>query len=133
VFNRAEGERHRFARDIFETHGSRIIVPWPVFTEVDLFLRSRGNPASALEFGRSLRRGDLTLASPSDAELAGALDLLERYRDLGIDLPDAAVMAMSDARRAWILTWDFRHFRAVVFRRGQTLPLLVHENELPTH
>jgi hypothetical protein len=40
-------------------------------------------------------------------------------------------MAMSRHRRAEILTWDFRHFRAVVLRRGHHWPLLVAEHELP--
>ena len=36
---------------------------------------------------------------------ATALDLMEKYVTVGIDLADAAVMAMSAAREAAILTW----------------------------
>lgn len=40
-------------------------------------------------------------------------------------------MAMTDARKGKAFTWDFRHFRAVVLRRGEPIPLLVHEAEMP--
>jgi predicted nucleic acid-binding protein len=33
--------------------------------------------------------------------------------------------------RARMLTWDFRHFRTVVLRRGHQWPLVVEEAELP--
>jgi hypothetical protein len=40
-------------------------------------------------------------------------------------------MAMAASRRAWVLTWDHRHFRSVVLRRGHHWDLLVEEAELP--
>ncbi len=119
------------AAGTIEALGPRLIVPWPVFAEADWFLRKHGFGAGANALGRSLQSGDLQLATPTAPELAGALDLLERYGDLGIDLPDATVMAMADARGVPAFTWDFRHFRAVVFRRGKTVPLLVNESEMP--
>jgi hypothetical protein len=69
--------------------------------------------------------------STTAAELELALKLAERYLNSGADLPDLVVMAMASQRRARVLTWDFRHFRAVVLRRGHHWPLLVEETELP--
>jgi hypothetical protein len=57
--------------------------------------------------------------------------LLERYQDLGLDLPDAVTISMALARKAWAWTWDYRHFRAVTVGRGRDVPLLVAEDELP--
>jgi predicted nucleic acid-binding protein len=71
------------------------------------------------------------LDRPTHGEHARALDLVERYETLGVDLADAVVMAMGEARGALILTWDFRHFRATVPGRRRTWPLLVEEHELP--
>ena len=71
------------------------------------------------------------LRAPSDAELGMALDLAERYAGSGVDLPDLSVMAMAASRRAWVLTWDHRHFRSVVLRRRHHWDLLVEEAELP--
>lgn len=131
ALNRSEGLRHRFATVLLARGGRDIVVPWPVFVEVDLLLRSRGHHTAAVAFGRALRDGVHQLKAPSDAELGLALDLAERYLDTGVDLPDLSVMAMAASRRAWVLTWDHRHFRSVVLRRGQHWDLLVEEAELP--
>lgn len=127
----AEGERHQLAVTLLESFSGRAIVPWPVFTEADLYFRTRRERGTALRLGRSLLRGDFALTAPTSAELESALDLLERYSTLGIDLPDAVVMAMTMEREARAFTWDFRHFRAVVFGRGETIPLLVSEAAMP--
>jgi predicted nucleic acid-binding protein len=112
--------------------GREAIVPWPVFVEVDLLLRSRGHHEVAVVFGDSLLSGVHQLESPTVRELDLALRLARRYIDSGADLPDLVVMAMASIRRAQILTWDFRHFRTVVLRRGHHWPLLVDETELPS-
>ena len=111
--------------------GRRAIVPWPVYVELHLVLRARGHPNAGLVFGRALLDGIHDLDRPTHGEHARALDLIERYSTLGLDLPDAVVMAMGEARGALILTWDFRHFRATVPGRRRAWPLLVQEHELP--
>ena len=129
--NRAERRRHEFAARLLAVLGRRVIVPWPVYVEVHLVLRARGHHAAAVVFGRALLEGTHNLDRPTDAEHAHALDLMEKYVTVGIDLADAAVMAMSAAREAAILTWDFRHFRASAPARRRHWPLLVQEHEVP--
>lgn len=106
-------------------------MPWPVFVEVDLLLRGRGHGEAATAFGRALLNGVHRLEAPTDAELLLALDLAERYGSTRVDLPDLSVMAMAASRRAWVLTWDHRHFRSVVLRRGHHWDLLVEEAQIP--
>ena len=130
--NRNEGKRHRFAAELLARLGRNVLVPWPILTEVDLLLRSRGHAAAARVFARALHSGVHRLDAPTSEELATALALAERYPDNGVDLPDLAVMAMSSHRRAPILTWDFRHFRSVILRRGHHWPLVIAEHELPS-
>jgi predicted nucleic acid-binding protein len=110
---------------------ARVVVPWPVYTEVDLLLRARGHAKAATAFGSVVRDGLHRLEAPTAAELGHAIGLLERYQDLGLDLPDATTAAMALARDAWALTWDFQHFRVVTAGRGQGIPLLVTEADLP--
>lgn len=131
AINQGERRRHRFAAELLTRLGRDVIVPWPVFVEVDLLLRSRGFPQAAIAFARSLLAGVHRLESPSAAELELALKLGQRFLDSGADLPDLVVMAMASRRRAEILTWDFRHFRTIVLRRGHHWSLLVDETELP--
>jgi predicted nucleic acid-binding protein len=108
-----------------------VVVPWPVFTEVDLLLRARGHAKAATAFGSALQDGVHRLEAPTASELGRAIALLERYQDLGLDLPDATTVAMAAARDAWAWTWDFRHFRAVTVGRGRGIALLVGEADLP--
>jgi hypothetical protein len=61
-----------------------------------------------------------------------AVELLERYEDLGLDLPDATTIATAAARQGWAWTWDFRHFRVVALEHGTQVPLVVTEAELPS-
>jgi predicted nucleic acid-binding protein len=98
---------------------------------VDLLLRSRGHAKAATAFGTALLEGVHALAHPTEEELAYAITILERYADLGLDLPDAVTMAMAARRQACAWTWDYRHFRVVVIERGHGVPLLVAEDELP--
>jgi predicted nucleic acid-binding protein len=131
AMNRSEGNRHRFAAELLARLGRQVIVPWPVLTEVDLLLRARGHPEAARVFASALHGGVHRLEAPTNDELATALALGERHPDSGVDLPDLTVMAMSRHRGAEILTWDVRHLRSVVLRRGPHWPLLVAEHELP--
>lgn len=131
AINRGERRRHRFAAELLTRLGRDVIIPWPVLVEVDLLLRSRGHPEAALTFARSLVAGVHRLEAPHASDLELALKLGQRFLDSGADLPDLVVMAMASRRRSRILTWDFRHFRAVVLRRGHHWSLVVGENELP--
>ena len=107
------------------------MVPWPVLVEADPLLRSRHHPDAAVAFGRACLDGVHRLEPCADGDLAYALDLASRYAGSGVDLPDLSVMAVARRRKATILTWDYRHFRTVVPRRGRAWPLLVEEHELP--
>jgi uncharacterized protein len=108
-----------------------VVVPWPVFAEVDLLLRSRGHAKAATTFAAALQEGVHRLEPPTSAELSRAVALLERYQDLGLDLPDAVTISMAVARKGLAWTWDYRHFRVVTVEPGQGVPLLVTEDELP--
>jgi predicted nucleic acid-binding protein len=130
--NRAERRRHLFAAELLARLGRDVVVPWPVLVEVDLLLRARGYARAATTFAESLAAGVHRLEAPTAAELALALKLAKRYPESGADIPDLIVMAMASLREARVLTWDFRHFRAVVLRRGRHWPLLVEEADLPS-
>jgi len=131
AINKGEKRRHLFAAELLARLGRKAIVPWPILVETDLLLRSRGFPSAAFIFGESLSMGVHRLESPTMAELEFALTLGKRYQDSGVDLPDLIVMSMAHHRKAHILTWDFRHFRSVVIKRGHHWPLLVSETEMP--
>ena len=131
AINKGEKRRHLFAAELLARLGRKVIVPWPVLVETDLLLRSGGFPSAAIVIGESMATGVHRLESPTAADLELALKLGKRYSDSGAELPDLIVMAMAHHRKAQILTWDFRHFRSVVLKRGHHWPLLVAEAEMP--
>ena len=131
AINKGEKRRHLFAAELLARLGRKVIVLWPVLVEIDRLLRSLGFPSAAIVFGESMATGVHRLESPTAADFELALKLGKRYSDSGADLPDLIVMAMAHHRKAQILTWDFRHFRSVVLKRGHHWPLLVAEAEMP--
>ena len=130
LMNRAEGRRHELAQLVIQDNPASAVVPWPVYTEVDLFLRGSGFASAAQALGESLLRGYLSLVHVTAGEFEMALSLMRRYESVGLDLPDATVMAMTATRSAQAFTWDFRHFRAVVLERGVSIPLIVQEFQM---
>lgn len=73
----------------------------------------------------------MRLISPTESEFALAVSVCEQYADLQLQLADAVVMAIADVRNLPILTWDFRDFRAVKRRDGESFALVVKEHEVP--
>jgi predicted nucleic acid-binding protein len=102
-----------------------------VYVEVHLVLKARGHLKAAVTFGQAILEGTHLLDRPTDGEHHRALEIMERFETAGVDLADAVVMAMAEAREALILTWDFRHFRGTAPGRRRHWPLLVQEHEIP--
>jgi hypothetical protein len=80
--NRGERRRHSFAAELLSRLARRVIVPWPVFVEVDLLLRGRGHERAADALGGALLDGVHSLVSLTDSEPKTALDLGAKYAGL---------------------------------------------------
>jgi predicted nucleic acid-binding protein len=133
LMNRQEGHLHEIAQLVIQENPRRAIVPWPVYAEADLVLRGKGFPRAARQLGDAMLAGELQLEAPTDTELGAALELCDRYSDIGLDLPDAVVIAMASRRSVSAFTWDFRHFRAVVVERNAPVSLAVQEFQVRRH
>lgn len=100
-------------------------VPGLVLAELDYFLRD--DRAAMNSFMQDLARGAFTYAPPAAEQLSRAMEIDDRYRDLGLGLVDASIVALAEdlgVRR--ILTRDVRHFAAVRLRDGSALELAVY-------
>jgi predicted nucleic acid-binding protein len=103
-------------------------VPGLVLAELDYFLREERRAMNV--FMDDLARGAFTYAPPALDQLVRAMEIDRRYRDLGLGLVDASVVALADTigvRR--IATRDVRHFSAVRLRDGGALDLVVHPTD----
>ena len=117
-------ERFRKAIDRARTR----YVPGLVLAEVDYFLRGERHAMNALV--DDLARGAFTYAPPALDELSRAMEIDQRYADLGLGLVDSSVVALADSlslRR--IATRDVRHFAAVRLSDGRAFELVVYPSD----
>ena len=123
-------EDHGFAAALIVRLGSEIAVPDPVATEVDVILRRKDQPIAARRFLAALRSGEMRRTPLTDAALARAVEIDERYADLDLGIVDASVMALAEMTPAPVLTFDFEHFRATTDAEGRPWHLIVDEGTL---
>ena len=99
-------------------------MPALVLAEVDYFLRDE-RPAMR-RFVRDLRRGAFTYAPLPIDHVRRAMEVDERYADLGLGLVDATIVTLAeDLDLTRIATRDVRHFGAIRLPNGRSFELVV--------
>jgi uncharacterized protein len=115
---------HRRFRHAIDRARTRY-VPGLVLAEVDYFLRGERPAMNA--FMHDLARGAFTYAPPALDQLSRAMEIDRRYRDLGLGLLDASLVALAeDLGVHRLATRDVRHFAALRLRDGTAFELVVH-------
>ena len=110
----ADDAHHAAARDTIAAEPGPLFLPIILLAEIDYLLTTRLGPEAALDFLDSVIQGAFALIVPSPDDLASCRELMHQYRDLGVGLADASVMATAERLRVGrIFTLDERHFRAV--------------------
>ncbi len=101
-----------------------LLTTWPALTEAMYLLGQSGwTPQEGL--WRLVLRGDLALHELDEAQLARSRDLMEKYRDLPMDLADATLVAAAEARdldQIFTLDRDFATYRLHGRRRFTIVP-----------
>lgn len=118
---------HLLASTLVLAAGRELLVPDPVAVETDWLVRRRIGDAAARAFLQALTDGVPRRVTLSQAVFARAAAIDRQYADLGLGLVDASVMALAEAERIPILTFDFEHFRAAPQPGGEPWELLVDE------
>lgn len=91
-----------------------LLTTWPAFTEAMHLLRKRTGWTGQNALWSLVSRGDLLLEDVSESVRERAHDLMTRYRDLPMDLADATLVAVAEARRMsriFTLDADFEVYR----------------------
>ena len=103
---------HQRCVEALETLALPLVTTWPAFTEaISLLGRSGGSPGQDALW-RMVRRAALVLATLDDDIVERSASLMEQYRDHPMDLADATLAAVAEARGiTTIFTLD-SHFRA---------------------
>jgi uncharacterized protein len=111
---------HALAKKRLATIREPLVTTWPVLTETCHLLMRFGVDAE-LRFVRAVEQGALEVFDLTRAHLPRIAMLMEKYRDLPMDLADASlVIAAEELASGRILSTDERDFRT--YRWKNTKP-----------
>lgn len=108
------GERHAdVLKVVNELDGPFLLSPF-VLAELDYMLSTRHGRKAQLSLLDEVAAGAYELAEFGRADVESAAGVLRRYEDLGVGLADASIVVLAEKHAVVdILTFDFRHFRAM--------------------
>src|SRR5262249_24741929 len=98
---------------------------WPAFTEAIYLLGSAGGWKAQEALWRLVLRDELRLAALEGDDLKRARNLMEKYRNVPMDLADATLVALAEAmslQRIFTLDSDFRIYRLNGKRTFEIIP-----------
>ena len=118
----ADDRHHQRCRNAFRKLDQPLATVWPAFTEAMYLLRFSWPAQDALwEF---VRRGALTFLPLAGNDVERMHELMAKYRDLPMDLADAALVAVAERERLrQVFTLDRKDFS--VYRPARIGPFLI--------
>jgi predicted nucleic acid-binding protein len=109
----AADRHHTRARTALAKHRGPYATTWPVMTETCHMLASRLGTDAEIAFVRSASLGAFEVFQMERAHLPRIEALMEKYRDLPMDLADASLVILAeDSGSGDILSTDTRDFGA---------------------
>ena len=104
---------HATCVELLERTGDPLVVPSPVLVELDWIGDARGVPVLDATLA-SVESGSIEVIDLSPADYTRIRELCRQYRDLGLGLVDASVIAIAERlEQETIATLDRRHFSVV--------------------
>lgn len=111
---------HLAAKQALEEIEEPLITTWPVMTETCHLLLSRLSPMSQERFIASFRDGAFTVFALEETHASRIAALMEKYRDLPMDLADASLVILAESLgEGRILSTDRRDFGAYRWKGRQ--------------
>ncbi len=109
----ARDSRHEACRRALGAVREELITTWPVLTETCHLLVSRLNVNAEIAFIRAVAAGTPRIFALDETHLPRVGALLEKYRDLPMDLADASLVILAEELGTGrILSTDERDFAA---------------------
>ncbi|MHB8511605.1 MAG: type II toxin-antitoxin system VapC family toxin [Actinomycetota bacterium] len=117
--------RHQQCRSLFQAIEEPLLIPAPVFVELEYLLHKRASLRTWLQFADDVANGAYSIYPLDAAAVTAAARLQERYRDLRLGFVDAAVFTCCVAlKERKVATLDHRHFSVLRTDDGFGLELL---------
>ncbi len=117
----SKDQYHKIASAKFKEIEETLITTWPVVTETCYLLNSRSNQKAQSNFLSYFANGGFTCFDIKPSHLSRMLALMEKYRDLPMDLADASLVILAEEiGTGKILSTDQRDFKS--YRWKNTKP-----------
>lgn len=101
-----------------------LLTTWPCFTEAMYLLGTVGGFPYQNELWKFETSGRVVIQNPTPDEVRRMAELMHKYRDMPMDLADASLVALAEARsirKLFSLDSDFRIYRLA---KGRVLDLI---------
>lgn len=106
----ADDRHHEACREAFRSLDAPMVTVWPAFTEAMYLLGFSWQAQDDL--WELVGRGVVSFLPMGERDAPRIRELMKRYRDLPMDLADAALVRAAERERmAQIFTVDTKHFR----------------------
>jgi predicted nucleic acid-binding protein len=109
-----DDQDHLRCRDVLGQLAAPLVTTWPAFTEAMSLLGARAGWRGQRHLWDLVTRRDLILTAPDEQQTRRAGALMEKYRDLPMDLADATLVALAESlgqRQVFTLDADFQVYR----------------------
>jgi uncharacterized protein len=105
----ADDQHHERCKAAFRSLRESLVTVWPVFTEAMYLLNFSWQAQEAL--WELIERGTVTLLPLDDQDIPRIRELMRKYRDLPMDLADAALVRVAEREKLRrVFTLDRRDF-----------------------
>ncbi len=120
----ASQRHHLAAAEVLRASNEpRLLSPF-VLAELDYLISTRVSAGAAHALLEQVASGAYRLEPMSSVDVAAALEIMDRYRDLDVGIADASLVVLADRYDTLdVLTLDERHFR--VLRGGRDRPFRI--------
>ena len=122
---------HQSAKALFQKlESERFITTWPVITETCYLLQKRVGIDASKIMVRKIATGMLAIFDLNPAHCLRIEPLLEKYRDLPMDLADASLVILAEELgHGRILSVDYRDFNTYRWKNTEPFQNLFQEQD----
>jgi uncharacterized protein len=110
----ADEADHELCRAVLAQIQPPLLTTWPAFTEAMYLLSRAGGATGRRALWTLVTTNRLVIVDLTESEMRRSIALMERYADLPMDLADATLVAVAEARgllEVFSLDRDFRVYR----------------------
>lgn len=116
---------HAACRRLIETAGEPLVIPAPVFVEVDYWIHTRLHPGVLVALLDDILAGAYIVEDLRPDDYRRIRELCDRYADADVGFVDASVLAVAERlNEPKLATLDHRHFGMMHPRHVDALRLL---------